>query len=381
MDDITELVPPTTIDVQKMDSELSRLVREAAGENIHALSRTSTLNLVGYAPSQDAVGTLSDMIRAQSLRHPNRTIIISAGDNGAEAKPDVKARIDAQVSGPDHTRVVFEEVDIASSGSDQMVSLVLTLLLPDLPVVLVWYGEAPFENALFSQLEKLADRILIDTATFASPRQDLVKLAHMLDERYDISDLNWSRLTPWRELTAQFFDTKALQTHLRRLDRVVMRYEANNGRPTNLPQALLLAGWLTAQLGWTPMEGGFSVEGELIRIHLRRPAFGIGSGAIRLVTIELQAAPVVDDSLDSIASLSLQATDNVLATFSVQRAEDPNCANTSVDVAGMTPMSRTVRLEQLSSADLISQELRLLSTDATYSAALRMAARFAQQLV
>ena len=320
------------------------------------------------------------MIRAQSLRHPNRTVIISNGSNGADVKPAVTVRIDAQVSGTDHTRVVFEEIDIVSSGSDQMVSLVLTLLLPDLPVVLVWYGEAPFGNTLFPQLEKLADRILIDTASFGSPAQDLVKLAQMLDQRYDISDLNWSRLTPWRELTAQFFDTKALQAHLRRLDRVVMRYEANDGHPTNLPQALLLAGWLTAQLGWTLIEGGFSVERELIRIHLRRPALGIGSGAIRLVTIELQAAPVVDDSLDSIASLSLQATDNVLATFSVQRAEDPNCANTSVDVEGMSPMSRTVRLERLSPADLISQELRLLNTDATYSAALRMAARFAQQL-
>ena len=62
-----------------------------------------------------------------------------------------------------------------------------------------------------------------------------------------VSDLSWTRLTPWRRLIAQFFDSPSLQPYLDRLTAVDIEHDAGSAA-----QALLLAGWLAARLGWRP---------------------------------------------------------------------------------------------------------------------------------
>ncbi len=379
------------VDVQAIERELNQLWKSAGegGPGSQPVTRACTLNLVACAPNANAGNRMTNTILGITAQHPNRAILITNQPDAPTPQLETWVQANCQLVAPGAPQVCGEQVSIDARGNatTQVASLVLALLVPDLPVVLWWPGRAPFDSPLFNRLRNLVDRVIVDSAGFADPDRDLLRMAtlqqgeHGMQARYVISDLSWARMTPWRELTAQFFDSRVLLPHLRRLDKVVIAYEHDTAHPPNRVQALLLAGWLASSLGWTPLPDCVSVEDDVVRLHLRRPAITGGRNAIRLVSIELHPAPVVEDALDTLASLHLMALDNVLATFAVERSDDPNVARTSAAVAGQPPITRLTRVEQLSEEAVLAAELRLRSYDRTFSAALHMAGIFAQGLV
>lgn len=110
-----------------------------------------------------------------------------------------------------------------------------------------------------------------------------------------ISDLSWSRLTPWRELVAQFFDAPAQVAQLAEISSVTVSYEALAGAADNGRQALLLVGWLAARLGWAPATPARR-RGSVANIQMRRA----DGSAVR---IKLRPARPKDDELDRLASM------------------------------------------------------------------------------
>jgi glucose-6-phosphate dehydrogenase assembly protein OpcA len=72
-------------------------------------------------------------------------------------------------------------------------------------------------------------------------------------ERVVLCDLNWTRLVHVRIALAQFFDHPTSQRHLREIKRIEINF-ASGYRST----AILLAGWIGAQLQWEtePKENG-----------------------------------------------------------------------------------------------------------------------------
>jgi glucose-6-phosphate dehydrogenase assembly protein OpcA len=178
-----------------------------------------------------------------------------------------------------------------------------------------------------------------------------------------ISDLSWSRLTPWRELTAQFFDAPALVPHLAEITRVTVDYEARAGEVADRSQALLLVGWLAARLGWRASSPA-TVQEAITTLHL---AAANGDP----IAVELRPAEPSDDVLDRLAALTIECR---RARFSVARDAAPDCAVARAEVEGMQPIQRKVRLERLDEAELIGEELRLLGRDETFEAVLKVAA-------
>lgn len=387
MDTMNPIVQPTPVDITAIERELTLLWQHAADSAIttQPVTRACTLNLVACAPDRRTAEHLTGIIQEITRSHPNRTVMITNDPESPESRLDAWVQANCQLTAPGASQVCGEQISIDARGkaTAQVTSLVLSLLLPDLPVVLWWAGHSPFEDTLFQRLRKLTDRVIIDSANFTHPNRDIQGLADTLGcgnttrSRYAISDLNWARLTPWRELTAQFFDARILLPHLRRLDKIVIDYEYDPNRPANRIQALLLAGWLTTRLGWSPLDDSVSVEGNLVRFHLRRPAPTVGPNAIRLVTVELHAAPVMDHSPDTLAALRLLALDNILASFVVERTGDAGVLRTTAEVTDLPAMTRLARVERPSDADMLANELRLLSNDRTYEEALCVAGRLA----
>lgn len=382
----------TTVDIGAIERELRQLWKEsAAGPAAHgqAVTRALTLNLVARARGREEGDRITEVVQGLTASHPNRTVLVIEAD-APEPRLEAYAQANCLLTAPGVPQVCGEQVTISAFGGaiNQAPSLILPLLVPDLPVALWLPGPAPFAAPLLPRLRGVIDRLIVDSQEFAEPARGLADLAAFDHNNQAgpgggprgpaVSDLGWARLTAWRELTAQFFDTRPLLPHLRRIDQVEIVYGAN-GRP-NPVGALLLAGWLAASLDWTPLEEAVSIEGDALRLHLRRPAVGVGPNAIRLVTIDLRPAPAAPGDRIGLAALHLRAIDGVRADFSVERADDPGCVRTNAVVAGQPTVSRIARVDQPDTADLLAAELRLLSRDRTFSAALRVAGAVAGRL-
>ncbi|MEU6205872.1 glucose-6-phosphate dehydrogenase assembly protein OpcA [Micromonospora musae] len=117
-------------------------------------------------------------------------------------------------------------------------SVVMPLLVPDVPVVTWWHGEPPEEIAT-DFLGVVADRRITDTAQAMDPIAALRKRA--LDYAPGDTDLAWTRITPWRTLVAGVFDTTEAQVT-----------EATLVAPRRDPTAALMCGWLGSRLGISP---------------------------------------------------------------------------------------------------------------------------------
>src|SRR5918997_1074811 len=140
------------IDAAKLERELNAMWSEMSapgGEGGSAgVVRACVLNLVVYAEGAAERAEVDDLLSEVVERHPCRAIVL-AGERGAE-----EPRLDAFVS----TRC-----------------------------------------QLFTRLAGMADRVVIDSASFDRPHEDLLRLAEMLEgRRLRLSDLNWGRLTSWR---------------------------------------------------------------------------------------------------------------------------------------------------------------------------------------
>jgi glucose-6-phosphate dehydrogenase assembly protein OpcA len=69
-------------------------------------------------------------------------------------------------------------------------------------------------------------------------------------QRVVLCDLNWTRLDRVRLAVAQFFDHPAAHHHFAKIERVEIEFA-----PTYRSTAVLLAGWLAAQLRWKAESG------------------------------------------------------------------------------------------------------------------------------
>lgn len=378
-----------TTDIARIERDLQDLWKNNAVESAaagHTTTRALTVNLLVHADTSARADELGTVIQQLTASHPNRAMMLI--DRPAVGDPQIEAWVQANcllnVLGA--TQICGEQITIDSRGghAGQVVSLMLPLLVPDLPVVLWMDGPQPFDLPLLRKLRGVLNRLIVDSAGFADPLHDLVTMATYEDRSMvgpkplSLSDLNWARLTPWRELTAQFFDTRSFLPHLHRLDQVEIDYVAVG--EGGLLRALMLAGWLASNLGWELRENGAVRTGDTIHLHMRRPGVGAASGDTRPVLIVLRPAPSSDNALVGLSALHLRAVDNVLADFSVEQTDSPTCARTVAQVAGHPTISRLARAERAGVADLLAAELRLLSRDRTFSAALQAAAECARAL-
>lgn len=367
---ITSLGERTHIDILAIERELTALWKQATepgeGGEQATVTRTCVLNLVIITRGGLAAQQATETVARLTARHPNRAIVVGAAPEAQEDAMDAWVQAHCQMPGPGRPQVCCEQITIEARGAAlaRVPGTVLPLLVPDVPVML-WYprGE-PFDDPSFVRLSALADRIIVDSATFAAPEAGQARLAGLLDSDTAISDLNWSRLTPWRELAAQFFDAPAMLPHLSEIERVAVEYEARAGEATDRSQALLLAGWLASRLGWR--------VAAVPEQYDTRTTLRLARGG-DTIQIELRPAEPKQDALDRVAALAIECR---RARFAITRGDGPDGAVARAEVEGMQPLERKVRLERLDEAELIAEELRLLGRDRTFESALRAAAGF-----
>jgi glucose-6-phosphate dehydrogenase assembly protein OpcA len=118
-------------------------------------------------------------------------------------------------------------------------SVVMPLLVPDVPVVTWWHSDPP-ERIAHDFLGVVADRRITDAAQAADPVAAL--MARGADYAPGDTDLAWTRITPWRTIVAGAFDTASARVT-----------GATIVAPATDPTAALMKGWLAARLGISPV--------------------------------------------------------------------------------------------------------------------------------
>lgn len=359
--------------VADLERELTRLRRVQNAHSLEqgrTLARASVLNLIVYAEREAHARRAAQSISELALRHPCRAIIVLADRAGREAAVQ---RIDMQCHLPiaDGARQVsYEQILVRAQGNvaDRLSSAVIPLLVPDLPVFLWWTGTPPTSGRTFGDLVGLADRLIVDSSDAARPEVMLPSLARLCAQAhglFGLTDLNWTRLTPWRETATSFFDVPSWRDFLDGITGVRVGFAVDmDGRDIHPSQALLFVGWLASRLGWRPLEMLAPSEAGGLLFAIARH-----DGARIMVRVRPRFERGLDEG--DISGVRLQATRGESAEFVVKRQPDPEHQTATVLVGGERRWERTLPLPSPAIVELIGEELSILGSDKTYEQALR----------
>jgi glucose-6-phosphate dehydrogenase assembly protein OpcA len=344
---------------------------EGASQQAMGVVRACVLNLVVYAEGAEARAEVDDLLGAVVERHPCRAIVLAADRGAAEPRLEAFVSTRCQLSARGRKRICGEQITVEAAGPavETASTAVAPLLVPDVPVFLWWKDIPHYEDKLFTRLAGMADRVVIDSASFDEPHEDLRRLARLLEGgRLRLSDLNWGRLTSWRSLVAGFWDVADYRASLARIERVSIEYDPpDRARSEVAPKALLALGWLASCLGWEVAEAGTPEAGGCARFRLR----GGDGRDIEAVVAASGDAAGRDGWLTSL-TISTAAGDE----FYVELLRDEGKLRTGARLkdVGQT-VGRVLGYEARSEGQRLSGELDILSRDEVYERAVTSAVR------
>ena len=220
--------------ITDVERALCELREASAHETVGPDLRTSVMTHIAWVPrdwQEAALETLAGLAE----RHPSRAIILFP-DPSAPDGLDARATMLAYSLAGTRRHVAAEVVELKLRGRRASVpaSIVLPLLIPDLPVFVRWRGQPPFGSPELEQLVDLADRFVVDSSEWPDLPEAYGRLAALFD-RIMCSDIAWRRTASVRRALAAQWPGIA---------------EAQEVRVAAGPaEALLLQGWLRSRLG------------------------------------------------------------------------------------------------------------------------------------
>jgi glucose-6-phosphate dehydrogenase assembly protein OpcA len=370
---------PQGIDVGRLEKELAANWRSAGEGEESSVTRVCVLNLIVYvAPGEDRA-KLEELLDAVTEQSPGRMLVLVADRGAAEAKLEARVSTRCQTAPRGAAKQVCgEQVTIEASGTavEMAASAIEPLVVPDVPVFLWWKNIPHEEDKLFDRLVELSDRVVIDSLVFDHPHEDMRRLAEVVGARRQYmlaSDLNWGRLTSWRNLIASFWDVPDYRAHLDALDDVLVEYDPPDAASDQIAaHALLVVGWLAAELKWEPTGEFAREENGVARWVLR------ADGHRR---IKVGFRPTADrhgcDGL--IATLTLR-TSATSAEFYVGVNEGWTKLETSARIGDAREVGRVVSYEAKSEGQRLGRELGILSRDEVYERAVASVGRLIEVL-
>ena len=227
---------PTALgSIREIERELGQLRDASTAPGAAPLLRTSVMTHIAWVPerwAEQARGTLSGLAE----RHPSRTILLFPCPD--EPKDLLEGEVDFRcfVRGGHEKEICSEVISIRLCGKRAAApaSVVMPLLVSDLPAFLRWRGPLPFGAAELEQMVGVVDRLVVDSREWTDVPADLAELPALFD-RVAVSDISWARTLPWRAGVAELWPDLA---------------EAQTIRVAGPePEALLLQGWLSTRLG------------------------------------------------------------------------------------------------------------------------------------
>jgi len=363
---------PRPANVGEIEAGISAMWKSAAEASSTETSVThaSALTLLVYVDCQKSAQEVSNMLAEVTQQNPCRAVVMVMDPKGSP--PGVTASLSAHCHLPveGERQICSEQITLNARGETgpELASVVLPLTLSGLPIYLWWRAEEFAMAAYFDQIVRVTEHVIVDSARFTATGADMRALAAWIEKhsgRIRVSDLNWARTTPWREVVAQCFDSPDRRPYLQRIRELRIEYEMESARLiTQRSQSLLLTAWLATRLGWEfqrsesrgdnlPRALYFQSDGREVKVErVLRKVEGGGTGVCFSFVIEADGA-----------------------RFSFSRGPDGKVVQTLAEVPGLPPLGRTVRIEVGDEVEILNDELMLVGRDHVYEEALALVAR------
>jgi len=220
--------PSTVLGIERELAEL-RDASSAAGQAPN--QRTSVMTHLAWVPEEwedAAERTLAGLAE----QHPSRTILLFPRPH-EDDELDMDAAVQCFSFGDRAVCAEVIRVRLCGERSRHPASVVVPLLIADLPVFVRWRGMPEFDE-VFDEIVDVVDRLIVDSTEW--PDEKLAHGYRELAQRFDrtvVSDIAWERTERWRRELAGAWPFEAREISV----------------TATRAQALLLAGWLRSRLG------------------------------------------------------------------------------------------------------------------------------------
>ena len=233
-------------------------------ETNHVAARTSVLNLVVLAGDELAARRCAATIAGTAGHRPSRSLILSEVDGSGPA--GLEARVEglslSVATGDGRAETSAETVRVTAHGETgrHLASIIVPLLVHDLPVALWWPADPPFGSRRAERLLPIADLLIVDGSSWSGDGLGFVAELAVLAEERGVVVVDWAllRQARWREALASVYDLPDLRPHLGAVRRIAVEYAATEpGDPagqTNVVRPLSHVAWLASRLGMTVVE-------------------------------------------------------------------------------------------------------------------------------
>ncbi len=344
-----------------------------------AIMRTRTINLISVVDSMAEADRVRHTVTELKGFFPSRTVILVrniAAGNPSQLAVTVSAE-EHQTARP-QAPIRFETITVSGSADREelLASVAVPILVPELPEFVWCQSPTFYQSPLLSELLESTDRLVVDTSAVKDPGSALRYMVTLVGSKdfgeLHISDSAWTRITPWRQMIAQFFDHATMIPSLNSIESVTITYGAPNedGR-SGFTAGLLMAGWLSTRLGLRSPGEEMVPSKDGWKLTLRAGE----KGKSREVTLTIK--PTNDPAAGfGLAAVEIVAGGNAPGLFRISR-ESEDSVRTICEAA--SKIDRIVYLRNLNDARILNLELRVFGSDPIYDEALAFAANLSPE--
>ena len=229
-------------------AKIGQLLQQARERGGPSQESVCTLNLVAIYFTTAQYERARDALEAAGVLHPCRLLVLVA--DTMQKDESLTARVSVMRAAG---AITMERIVLTATGRAvrHLESAMMGLLLPELPMVVVWGGRP--EGNLLARAVESADRIIIDSG--ARPPVYLFETAKLLAKGAPIGDLAWARIFPWQGLAAEILDIPNLREHRGNIKSARVVCAGAVGA-----EGLLLLGWMQSRV--KRLETSIAVEGQ-----------------------------------------------------------------------------------------------------------------------
>jgi glucose-6-phosphate dehydrogenase assembly protein OpcA len=377
------LAAPREVDIESIERELTALWKDASPAGTGNATKSGTppvvracaMNLIVVTEREGELDILAEMAGEVTIEHPARIFLVLANRQTPAPKLDAWISARCSVPVPGGKQVCCEQINLIALGpeAEKIPSIVTSLLVSDVPSVLLWKAAINDHDTMLQALANVVDRIVIDSSEEQRPEEGLLVWREFIGRRGThgtFSDLAWTHLTAWRSIVANAFNPPEMRPQLSSIDELAVEYSSTvQPRHSGLSQAFLLVSWCAQKLNWSVVE------------PLQRNASGEYAATLRrekaAIRATIRPAAPRKGFPGGIESVSLHMADGTALTFSA--TGHAHCVRLSKVERSASAEEMLTLMSDSTEAQLVAQELEVVARDTGYEAVLHTFSELCRQ--